>query len=186
MEEVQFVLDSAKEAMEKAVTRLNSELLKVRAGKANPVMLEGILVDYYGTLTPLQQVSNVNTPDPRTLYIQPWEKKMLEPIQKAIMNANLGLNPQNNGELIMINIPPLTEERRKQLVKQAKTVGEDAKVSIRNARKEANDEVKALQKDGIPEDICKDTEDKIQKLTDSYIEKIDALVVAKEKDILTV
>jgi ribosome recycling factor len=186
MEEIQFVLDEAKEQMEKAITRLNAEVLKIRAGKANPMMLEGVRVDYYGSSTPLSQISNINTPDPRTLSIQPWEKSMLEPIQKAITNANLGLNPQNNGELIMINVPPLTEERRKQLVKQAKNVGEDAKVSIRNARKEGNDEIKKLQKEGSPEDLCKEAETKIQKLTDNYIEKIDAIVALKEKDILTV
>ncbi|CAG0963735.1 MAG: ribosome recycling factor [Bacteroidetes bacterium] len=186
MEEVQFVLDESKEQMEKAISRLNAEVLKIRAGKANPMMLEGVRVDYYGSSTPLSQISNINTPDPRTLSIQPWEKSMLEPIQKAITNANLGLNPQNNGELIMINVPPLTEERRKQLVKQAKNVGEDAKVSVRSARKEGNDEIKKLQKEGIPEDVCKDAENKIQKLTDSYIEKIDAIVTTKEKEILTV
>lgn len=186
MEEVQFVLDESKEQMEKAISRLNAEVLKIRAGKANPMMLEGVRVDYYGSSTPLSQISNINTPDPRTLSIQPWEKSMLEPIQKAITNANLGLNPQNNGELIMINVPPLTEERRKQLVKQAKNVGEDAKVSVRSARKEGNNEIKKLQKEGIPEDVCKDAENKIQKLTDSYIEKIDAIVTTKEKEILTV
>lgn len=186
MEEVQFVLDESKEQMEKAISRLNAEVLKIRAGKANPMMLEGVRVDYYGSSTPLSQISNINTPDPRTLSIQPWEKSMLEPIQKAITNANLGLNPQNNGELIIINVPPLTEERRKQLVKQAKNVGEDAKVSVRSVRKEANDEIKKLQKEGIPEDVCKDAENKIQKLTDSYIEKIDAIVTTKEKEILTV
>lgn len=186
MEEIQFVLDEVKEQMEKAITRLNAEVLKIRAGKASPMMLEGVRVDYYGSSTPLSQISNVNTPDPRTISIQPWEKSMLEPIQKAITNANLGLNPQNNGELIIINVPPLTEERRKQLVKQAKNVGEDAKVSIRNARKEGNDEIKKLQKEGSPEDLCKAAETQIQKLTDGFIEKVDAIVALKEKDILTV
>lgn len=186
MDEIEFVKEEAREQMEKAITHLKSELVKIRAGKANPLMLEGILVEYYGTMTPLNQVSNINTPDARTLMIQPWEKNMLEPIQKAILNSNIGLTPQNNGEVVILSIPPLTEERRRQLVKQAKAEGEHAKVSIRNARKEANDAIKKLQKEGMPEDICKEAEESIQKLTDQYIVKVDQLIEGKEKEILTV
>jgi len=149
-------------------------------------MLEGVLVDYYGTNTPLNQVSNINTPDARTISVQPWEKPMLPVIEKAIMVANLGLNPQNNGELIIINVPPLTEERRFGLVKQTKTEGEHAKVSIRNARKEANDEIKKLQKDSISDDLAKDAEERIQKLTDAYGKNVDSILEVKEKDIMTV
>jgi len=186
MDEIQMVLDMAKDAMNHAIEHLKKELAKIRAGKAHASMLDGIYVDYYGVNTPLNQVSNINTPDARTLSIQPWEKKMLDPIERAIQIANLGINPQNNGELIIINIPPLTEERRKQLVKQVKSEAEHAKVSIRNARKDANDEIKGLQKDTISEDLAKDAEDRIQKLTDSYSRKVDDLVVIKEKDIMTV
>jgi ribosome recycling factor len=149
-------------------------------------MLDSVYVDYYGSQTPLSQVSNINTPDARTLSIQPWEKAMLESIEKAIMVANLGLNPQNNGELIMINIPALTEERRLTLVKQAKAEGEDAKVSIRNARKDANDEIKKLKEDTISDDLAKEGEERVQKLTDSYTKRVDDLLEIKEKDILTV
>ncbi len=185
-EELDLIFDEAKEAMEKALHHLENELRKIRAGKAHPMMLEGVKVDYYGSLVPLSQVANINTLDGRTLSVQPWEKNMLEPITSAIMNANLGLNPQNNGEVVLINIPPLTEERRKGLVKQAKAEGEHAKVGIRNARKHANEEVKKLKNEGLPEDDMKRAEDKIQKLTDDYVAKVDALVAAKEKDILTV
>lgn len=186
MEEVNMILEMADDAMKAAIEHLRKELLKIRAGKAHPTMLDGIFVDYYGSKSPLNQVSNVNTPDARTISIQPWEKSMLEPIEKAIMMANLGLNPQNNGEIIMINVPPLTEERRKNLVKQSKTEGEHAKVSVRNARKEANDEIKKLQKDTISEDLAKDSEDRVQKLTDKYIQMVDELLAVKEKDIMTV
>ena len=172
--------------MKKAITHLEDELLKIRAGKASPSMLEGVMVEYYGSLTPLNQVSNVNTPDPRTISVQPWEKKMLETIERAIMNANLGLNPQNNGELIMINVPPLTEERRRDLVKRAKAEAEHAKVSVRTARREANDEIKKLEKEGLSEDMAKDAEAEIQKLTDAYSAKIDKEIERKEKDIMTI
>ncbi|RMG79465.1 MAG: ribosome recycling factor [Bacteroidetes bacterium] len=184
-EELDMVFDVASEAMEKAVNHLKNELTKIRTGKANPMMLDSVKVEYYGVLTPLNQVANINTPDPRTISVQPWEKKMLDEIEKAIINANLGLNPQNNGELIMINIPPLTEERRKSLVKQAKAEGEKAKVGIRNARKEANEEIKKLQKEGLPEDTAKDAEEKVQELTNKYTSLVDKLVEAKEKDIMT-
>jgi ribosome recycling factor len=186
MEEIEMIYDMAKESMEAALDHLHKELLKIRAGKASASMLEGVLVDYYGTNTPLNQVSNINTPDARTISVQPWEKPMLPVIEKAIMVANLGLNPQNNGELIIINVPPLTEERRLGLVKQTKTEGEHAKVSIRNARKEANDEIKKLQKDSISDDLAKDAEERIQKLTDAYGKNVDSILEVKEKDIMTV
>lgn len=185
-EEIQFILDSAKEAMEKAMEHLDKELQKIRAGKANPNMLDSVRVDYYGSVTPLSQVANVNALDGRTLSIQPWEKSMLEPIERAIINANLGLNPQNNGESILINIPTLTEERRRDLTKQAKAEGENAKVGIRNARKDGNDEIKKLKNDGLSEDLAKDIEDRVQKITDDFTNKVDALIQAKEKDIMTV
>lgn len=172
--------------MEKAISHLESELAKIRAGKANPAMLEGIMVDYYGTNTPLNQVANVNTPDARSIVIQPWEKSMLTPIEKAIQAANLGLNPQNDGVIIRIMVPPLTEERRRDLVKKAKSEAEDAKIGLRSARKEAIDEIKKLQKDGLPEDEAKDAETKIQQLTDNYSVKCDKHLEAKEKEILTV
>ena len=172
--------------MQKAITHLDAELLKIRAGKASTQMLEGIFVDYYGANTPLGNVANVSTPDARTLAIQPWEKSMLGPIEKAIQAANLGFNPSNDGSIIRINVPPLTEERRKNLGKQSKNEGENAKVSIRNIRRDANETIKKLQKDGLPEDMGKDAETKIQALTDSYIVKVDALIEKKEKDIMTV
>ena len=185
-EEIQFILDSAKEAMEGAMSHLDSQLQKIRAGKASPLMLSSVMVDYYGTATPLQQVANVSALDGRTLSIQPWEKSILEEVERAIINANLGLNPQNNGESIMINIPILTEERRRELSKQAKAEGEHAKVGVRNARKDANDEVKKLKHDGLSEDLAKGAENSVQQVTDDYSSKIDALINAKEKDIMTV
>jgi ribosome recycling factor len=185
-EDIQFVLDNAKEQMEKAVTHLEAELVKVRAGKASPSMLEGIQVDYYGTRTPLNQVANVNTGDARSLIVQPWEKTMLTPIEKAIQAANLGLNPQNDGVIIRILVPALTEERRKDLVKKAKSESENAKVSLRTIRKEANEELKKLAKDGTPEDEVKEGETKVQQLVDSYVAKCDRHLEIKEKEILTV
>lgn len=176
----------AKDSMSAAIEHLKKELAKIRAGKAHASMLDGIYVDYYGVNTPLNQVSNINTPDARTISIQPWEKKMLDPIERAIQMANLGINPQNNGEIIIISIPPLTEERRKQLVKQSKAEAEHAKVSIRTARKDANDEIKSLQKETISEDMAKDAEERVQKLTDSYTRKVDEMLALKEKDIMTV
>jgi len=176
----------ARESMNAALEHLIKGLAKIRAGKAHPSMVGGVMVDYYGTMTPLNQVSNINTPDPRTISIQPWEKSLLEQIERAIMIANLGLNPQNNGELIMINVPPLTEERRISLVKQTKGEGEHAKVSIRTARKDANDEIKRLQKETISDDLAKDAEDSVQKLTDSFSTKVDDMLATKEKDIMTV
>jgi len=185
-EEIEFILDTAKESMAKSIKHLEDALVKIRAGKASPAMLDGVMVEYYGSLTLLNQVSNINTPDGRTISIQPWEKAMLEPIERAIINANLGLNPQNNGELIIISVPALTEERRKDLVKKVKSEAEDAKVGIRNARREANDEVKKLEKDGLSEDLAKDAEAEIQKITDQYSQKVDNEVDRKEKDIMTV
>jgi len=185
-EEIQMAYDEAKELMDKAISHLNQELLKVRAGKANPTMLDGVMVEYYGSLTKLGQVANINTPDPKTLSVQPWEKDMLDPISKAIIDSNLGLNPMNNGEMLIINIPILTEERRKDLAKKARAEGEHAKVSVRNARKDANDFIKASEKDGLSEDMAKSAETKIQDLTNSYTAQIDTIISSKEADIMTV
>ncbi len=185
-EEVDFVLDHSKERMKAAINHLEKELIHVRAGKASPAMLDGVMVDYYGSMTPLNQVANINTPDARTIAIQPWEKKMIPVIEKAILNANLGFNPDNNGEMIRIIVPVLTEERRKGLVKQAQHEGEIAKVSVRTVRKEANESLKKLQKEGVAEDIVKAAEEEVQEMTNSFSVKIDNLVKAKEKDIMTI
>lgn len=185
-EDIQFILDTAKEGMENALSHLEKQLQKIRAGKASPMMLSGVMVDYYGSMTPLQQVANVTTLDGRTISVQPWEKAMIQPIETAIINANLGLNPQNNGESILINVPVLTEERRKDLSKQSKAEGEHAKVGIRNSRKDANDEIKKLNNDGLSDDMSKDAEGSVQKLTDGYITKVEDLIDAKEKDIMTI
>ncbi|MDE0534747.1 ribosome recycling factor [Tenacibaculum sp. L6] len=182
-EEIDFILDSTKEAMNGAIEHLVKELRSIRAGKASPTMLANIQVDYYGSATPLGQVANVNTPDARTISIQPWEKNMLQEIEKAIMLANLGFNPMNNGENIIINVPPLTEERRKDLAKQAKAEAEHAKVGVRNARKEANNDIKKLD---VSDDMKKNAEADIQKLTDNYVKEIDEIFVVKEKEIMTV
>ena len=185
-EEIQLYLDEAKERMEKAIIHLDGELLKIRAGKANPHMLDFVFVDYYGVKTPLNQVSNISTPDAKTIAIQPWEKNMIEPIEKAVMQANLGLNPVNNGEIVRISIPPLTEERRITLVKQVKSEGENAKISIRNTRRDTNDQFKRMEKEGFSKDLAKDAEDEVQELTNTYIEKVDTLVEEKDKDIMTI
>lgn len=185
-EEVEMYLMSAEERMEKAIFHLEEELAHIRAGKANPRLLDSVMVNYYGTPTPLKQVATVTTPDGKTIAIQPWERSLITEIDRAIMNANLGFNPDNNGETIRIFIPPLTEERRKDLVKQVKNEGETAKISIRNARRETNDLLKKLVKEGLSEDLEKDAEAKVQKLTDEYITKSDALVAGKEKEVLTV
>ncbi|MDA0774527.1 MAG: ribosome recycling factor [Bacteroidetes bacterium] len=182
-EEMDFIVDTAKEQMDATIKHLEKELLNIRAGKANPVMLSSVTIDYYGSQTPLTQVANVNTPDARTLSIQPWEKNLIGEIEKAILVANLGFTPMNNGESIIINIPPLTEERRKQLVKLAKGEAENAKVSIRSARKEANQEIK---KSDASEDVQKNYEIDIQELTDNSIQKVDQIIALKEKEILTV
>lgn len=179
------VIDSAKDQMEKAVSHLESELQKIRAGRANPLMLENIYADYYGTPTPLSQIANISAPDARTLQIQPWEKSMITPIEKAISLANLGYNPTNDGIVIRINIPPLTEDRRKDLVKQSKGEAEHARVTIRNIRRDANEAIKKLQKDGLPEDAAKGAETKIQTLTDDHIAKVEKHLEAKDKEIMT-
>jgi len=186
MEEIDFILDSTKESMEGSVAHLEKEFLNIRAGKASPAMLGGVKVDYYGSATPLSQVANINVPDARTITIQPWEKNMLQPIEKAIMIANLGFNPMNNGDNIIISVPPLTEERRRDLVKQAKGEAEDAKIGVRNARKDANNDIKKLEKEGVSEDACKSAEDDVQELTNSYIKKIDELLAVKEAEIMKV
>ena len=186
MEEIELFLDDAKSSMEKAIEFVNKELLKVRAGKASPDMLSGVKVDYYGSLSPLSQVASVNTPDARTIVIKPWEKNLLQEIEQSIMHSDLGFNPQNDGDIIRINVPALTEERRKELVKKAKSECENGKVRLRSIRKSTNDELKKLQKDGASEDAIKDAEDTVQKLTDSYSVKIDTLLEKKEKDIMTV
>ena len=183
MEEMEFIVDAAKESMEQAVVHLEKEMLNIRAGKANPIMLSSVKVDYYGTPTLISQVANVNSPDGRTLTVQPWEKGKLQEIEKAILVANLGFNPMNNGESIIINIPPLTEERRRDLAKLAKAETENAKIGIRAARKEANGDIK---KSDASVDIQKNYEIDVQGLTDTYISKIDEIFNSKEKEILTV
>lgn len=186
MEEINFYLDHAKEMMDKAVAHTQSSLSKIRAGKAMPNMLDGIEVSYYGNLTPLSQVASVTTPDARSLVIKPWEKGMIPEIEKAIMNSDLGLNPQNDGDIVRLNIPPLTGERRALLVKQAKGEVESGKVSIRNVRKDVNESLRKLLKEGASEDEVKSAEDTVQKLTDKHSAKLDELLALKEKDILTV
>ncbi|MGB1041969.1 MAG: ribosome recycling factor [Tenacibaculum sp.] len=182
-EEIDFILDSAKEAMNNAVEHLVKELRAIRAGKASPSMLANVQVDYYGSATPLGQVANVSTPDARTITIQPWEKNMLQEIEKAIMIANLGFNPMNNGDNIIISVPPLTEERRRDLAKQAKAEAEHAKVGIRNARKDANNEIKKTE---VSDDMKKVAEADVQNLTDTFVKDIDAKFSVKEKEIMTV
>lgn len=186
-EDVQMLIDIAKESMGSSIDHLQKELVKIRTGKASPAILGGILVPYYGSKTPLNQVSNVATSDARTLTIQPWEKSMLAPIEKAIFEANLGFTPQNNGEIIIISVPPLTEERRKELGKRARKIGEDAKVSIRNARRDAISEIKkAVKNDGYPEDAGHKKEEATDKLSKKFISKIDSMIEAKEKEIMTI
>mgnify|MGYP002713231181 CR=1 FL=1 len=182
-EEVEFIIDTAKEYMDGAVEHLKKEFINIRAGKASPAMVKSVMVDYYGSQTPLSQVANVNTPDAMTISIQPWEKNMLPVIEKAIMVANLGFNPMNNGESIIINVPALTEERRKGLAKQAKSETENDKISIRNARRDAMHDIKKLD---ISEDMKANAEADIQELTDKYIKIIDEMFVEKEKEIMTI
>lgn len=182
-EEVKFILESTKESMDAAILHLQKEFIKIRAGKASPSMLSTVMVEYYGSQTPLSQVSNINTPDARTISVQPWEKSLLQEIETAIMHANLGFNPMNNGEMIIINVPPLTEERRIQLVKQAKAEAEDAKVSIRSSRQDANKEIKNLD---ISEDLEKNAEIDIQDITNDYTERIETLLHSKEAEIMKV
>jgi len=185
-EELAFIFDEAEERMNSVIGHLDRELAKIRAGKANPQMLEGVKVDYYGTISPLSQVANINTPDPRSIVVQPWEKSMINPIEKAIMAANLGFNPQNDGQIIRIVVPPLTEERRRDLVKKAKAETENCKVSIRSIRREALDSGKKLEKEGVPEDEIKRYETEMQDLTNKFIQRVDKLLEKKESDIMTV
>ena len=182
-EEIDFIIDSTKEAMEGALAHLEKQFANIRAGKASPAMLGSVRVDYYGSQTPLNQVANVNTPDARTITIQPFERSLIQAIEKGIMLANLGFNPMNNGDSVIINVPPLTEERRRELAKQAKAEAEDAKIGIRNDRKNANQDIKKLD---ISEDAKKGVEEEIQQLTDLHIEKVDKMFAAKEKEIMTV
>lgn len=186
MADINSIIQDAKEKFEKAILHLDEELIKVRAGKANPSMLNGIHVDAYGSSTPLSGVCSITTPDPRMLVLQPWDKSQIAVIEKAIMQANIGLTPQNDGQVIRINVPPLTEERRKDLVKQAKGESEKSKVVIRNIRRDHNETIKSLKKDGIAEDEIKVGEDRIQKLTDEYISKTEKLLELKEKEIMTI
>jgi ribosome recycling factor len=184
MEELELYLEEAKDLMSKALNHVGHELTKIRAGKANPSMLDGIMVSYYGAQTPLNQVSSMTTPDPRSIFIKPWEKNLIQEIEKAIRDANLGLNPQNDGNQVIVNIPMLTEERRKQLVKQVGQECEHGKVSVRNIRKETNEHLKKIK--GVSEDDVKNAEETVQKFTDDFISKIDALMKKKEVEIMTV
>ncbi len=182
-EDVQLILDTTSEGMEQAISHLEKAFVKIRAGKASPAMLSSVMVNYYGSQTPLSQVSNINTPDARTLTVQPWEKNLLQEIETAITNANLGFNPMNNGEVVIINVPPLTEERRVQLVKQAKAEAEEAKISVRSARQEANKEIKDLD---VSEDLQKNAVIDVQELTDKFTRTIDNLLESKEAEIMKV
>lgn len=185
-EDVSAVLDGAEDSMNKAIGHLETELAKIRAGKANPQMLDGISVDYYGSPTPIAQVGNISVMDARTLTIQPWEKNMLQPIERAIINSNIGINPQNDGNLIRLFLPPLTEERRRELVKRCQGEGEHSKVAVRNIRREAIEGIKRAQKNGLSEDAAKDAENDVQVLTDRYIALVDKHLASKEKEIMAV
>ncbi|MFB9078656.1 ribosome recycling factor [Flavobacterium procerum] len=185
-EEIDFILESTEESMNGTIAHLEKEFLNIRAGKASPAMLGGVFVDYYGSQTPLSQVSKISVPDARTITLQPFEKNMLSVIEKAILIANIGFNPMNNGDVIIISVPPLTEERRRDLAKQAKSEAEDAKIGIRNSRKDANTDIKKLEKEGTSEDICKSAEEEVQNLTNAYIKKIDELLALKEAEIMKV
>ncbi|MCA6363212.1 MAG: ribosome recycling factor [Bacteroidetes bacterium] len=185
-EDLQLIIDAMEESMQNSLSHLEDELSRIRGGRASASLLDGVYVDYYGSSTPLGQVANVSTPDARTISVQPWEKTMLDPIMRAIQAANLGFNPTNNGSILICSIPPMTEERRKDLVKRARTEGENAKVSVRNARRDANEEIKKLTKAGLPEDEGKEGENKVQQMTDAYIGKVDKHLESKEKEILTV
>ena len=185
-EDLSFILEDAQDSMQKALNHLETELIKIRAGKASPQMLDGLTVDYYGSPTVLNQVGNVSVMDARTLTIQPWEKNMLQPIERAIINANLGVTPQNDGNIIRLFMPPLTEERRKEFVKRANGEGEQSKVAIRNIRRDSIEQIKKLQKDGLSEDEAKDAEKTMQDLTDKYITLVDKHLATKEKEIMSV
>jgi len=181
-----LILEDAQDTMQKALNHLESELIRIRAGKANPQMLDGLTVDYYGTPTILNQVGNVSVMDARTLTIQPWEKNMLQPIERAIINANLGVTPQNDGNIIRLFLPPLTEERRREFVKRANGEGEQSRVAVRSIRRDAIEQIKKLQKDGLSEDEAKDAEKSMQEMTDKYIALVEKHLAAKEKDIMSV
>lgn len=185
-EELELYLDDANERMQATIAHLDKSLAKIRAGRANPAILDGVMIDYYGTPTPLNRISTINAPDARTIRIQPFEKNMVPVIDKAILTSNLGFNPTNNGEVVIVSVPPLTEERRRDLVKQVKNEGETARVSIRNTRRDTNEEIKKLQKNGLSEDIAKDAEAKVQELTNKFSAKVDELLAQKEKDIMTI
>ena len=185
-EQIDFCMQMTKEQMHKSLEHLDKEFQKIRTGKANPAVLDGIRVSAYGTMTPLSQVANINTPDARQILIQPWDKSMISAIEKEILHANLGFNPQNNGDIIRIQVPPLTEERRRDFVKQAKAEAENAKISVRNARRDAMTEGKNMKKDNVPEDAIKKFEEDLQKVTEDFIKKIDQILEQKEKDIMTV
>ena len=185
-DDLSFILEEGKDSMTKAINHLEAELVKIRAGKANPAMLDGIVVDYYGNLTQINQVSNISAMDARTISIQPWEKNMLQPIERAIIAANIGINPQNDGNIIRLFLPPLTEERRKEMVKRSNAEGEQAKVAIRSIRREAIEQIKKLQKDGLSEDEAKDAETEMQEITDKYISLVEKHLAAKEKEIMSV
>jgi len=186
LDDVQSIAAYAQDQMKKAIGHLEAELIKIRAGKANPQMFDGLMVDYYGAPVPINQVANISVMDARTLSIQPWEKNMVQPIEKAIIGANMGVTPQNDGVLIRIFMPPLTEERRRELVKKCQGEGENCKVAVRNIRRDAIEQVKKLQKNGLSEDVCKDAENGIQQLTDKHITLVDTHLAAKEKEIMSV
>ncbi len=186
LDDVQSIAAYAQDQMKKAIGHLEAELIKIRAGKANPQMFDGLMVDYYGAPVPINQVANISVMDARTLSIQPWEKNMVQPIEKAIIGANMGVTPQNDGVLIRIFMPPLTEERRRELVKKCQGEGENCKVAVRNIRRDAIEQVKKLQKNGLSEDVCKDAENGIQQLTDKHITQVETHLAAKEKEIMSV
>ena len=185
-EDLPVIIEEAKESMKKAIDHLEAELIKIRAGKANPVMLDGIMVDYYGNPTAINQVANISAMDARTLSVQPWEKNMLQPIERAIIAANIGINPQNDGNIIRLYLPPLTEERRKELVKRCNSEGEHAKIAIRNIRRESIEKIKKLQKEGLSEDAAKDAEEEIQEITDSFIVTVEKHLTQKDKEIMAI
>jgi len=185
-EEIEFTIEEAKEGMQNALHHLEKEIQKLRAGKASPQMLDGVKIDYYGAMTSIDQTANISSPDARQIIVQPWDKSVLGLIEKAIQAANLGFNPKNEGEILRILVPPLTEERRRDLVRKAKAEAENAKISIRNIRRLANDTAKSLKKDGVPEDEVEKLETDIQKVTDDFITKVDKILEIKEKDIMTV
>lgn len=185
-EDTSSIIASGEDQMKKAINHLEAELVKIRAGKANPQMIDGIVVDYYGSPMPINQVANISVMDARTLSIQPWEKNMLQPIERAILNANIGITPQNDGALIRLFLPPLTEERRKELVKKCQAEGEHSKVAIRNIRRDSIEGIKKLQKNGLSEDAAKDAETNMQQVTDKYISAVDKHLTTKEKEIMSV